>query len=99
MKEKYPPVIVHILDKEYQVACPPEERKALQQAADDLNERMRNIRNSGSIVGLDRIAVMAALNLCHELHQARAEKHQAEAQPALERMAQKLEKVLNDSER
>lgn len=95
MKDKHPPVIVHILDKEYQVACPPEERKALQQAAEELNERMRNIRNSGSIVGLDRIAVMAALNLCHELQQARSDKHETEAQPTLERLAQKLEKALD----
>ncbi len=62
-------VIVNILDKEYQIACPPEEREALHNAAAELDERMRNIRNTGSVIGLDRIAVMAALNLCHELQQ------------------------------
>lgn len=95
VKDKHPPVFVHILDKDYQVACPPEERKALVQAAEELDERMRTIRNNGSIVGLDRIAVMAALNLCHELHQARAQQNfNAETQPALERIAEKLEKAL-----
>lgn len=97
MKEKNPPVFVHILDKDYQIACPPEERKALLQAAEELDARMRTIRSSGSIVGLDRIAVMAALNLCHELHQAQAQNTQTEGEPALERMAQKLERALGQS--
>lgn len=60
-------VSVRILDKEYQVACPPEERDALLRAAQELDERMRTIRNSANIIGLERIAVMAALNLSHEL--------------------------------
>lgn len=60
-------VSVKILDKEYQVACPPGERDALLQAAYNLDQRMRHIRNGGSVIGLERIAVMAALNLSHEL--------------------------------
>lgn len=63
-------VFVKILDKEYQVACPPGERDALLQAAHNLDQRMRNIRNTGSVIGLERIAVMAALNLSHELLEA-----------------------------
>lgn len=62
-------VVITILDKDYPIACPPEERDALVRAAQELNNRMRTIRNTGSIIGLERIAVMAALNLCHELHQ------------------------------
>ncbi len=60
-------VFVQILDKEYQVACPPGERDALIQAAHNLDERMRDIRGGGTVIGLERIAVMAALNLSHEL--------------------------------
>ncbi|MBU3068437.1 cell division protein ZapA [Aestuariicella sp. G3-2] len=60
-------VFVKILDKEYQVACPAGEKEALLQAAHNLDERMREIRSSGSVIGLERIAVMAALNLSHEL--------------------------------
>ena len=59
-------VSVRIMDKEYVVACPYDERSALLDAAEFLNARMREIRDSGKVVGLDRIAVMAALNLAHE---------------------------------
>ncbi len=59
-------VSVRIMEKEYVVACPYDERSALLDAAEFLNSRMREIRDSGKVVGLDRIAVMAALNLAHE---------------------------------
>ena len=60
-------VSVRIMDKEYVVACPYDERSALLDAAEFLNARMREIRDTGKVVGLDRIAVMAALNLAHEI--------------------------------
>ncbi len=60
-------VSVRILEKEYFVACPYEERAALLDSAEFLNARMREIRDSGKVVGLDRIAVMVALNLANEL--------------------------------
>lgn len=66
------PLSVRILEKEYFVACPPEERAALLDSAELLNGRMKEIRDSGKIVGLDRIAVMAALNLAHEVIRLRA---------------------------
>lgn len=59
-------VSVRIMEKEYVVACPYDERSALLDAAEFLNARMREIRDSGKVIGLDRIAVMAALNLAHE---------------------------------
>jgi len=58
---------VYILDKEYLVSCPEEERDALTASAKYLNDRMTEIRGSGKVVGIDRIAVMAALNLAHEI--------------------------------
>lgn len=64
------PVRVHILDREFMVAAPPEEREGLLESARQLDERMREIRDSGNIVGLDRIAIMAALNITHEMLQA-----------------------------
>lgn len=64
-------VTVNILDKEYRVACAPEEQRALLDSANILSERMREIRDSGKVVGADRVAVMAALNLTHELLQNR----------------------------
>ncbi|MGB5210120.1 MAG: cell division protein ZapA [Gammaproteobacteria bacterium] len=60
-------VSVRILEKEYQFACPASERNALLNSAEFLNAKMRQIRDSGKVVGLDRIAVMAALNLANDL--------------------------------
>lgn len=60
-------VEVKILDKEYLVACPEEEQDALLQAARHLDIKMREIRSSGKVFGTERIAVMAALNITHEL--------------------------------
>jgi cell division protein ZapA len=60
-------VSVRILEKEYFVACPLEERSDLLDSAEFLNSKMREIRDTGKVVGLDRIAVIAALNLANEL--------------------------------
>lgn len=72
MNEQHSQVSVRILDKEYQVACPVSERTDLLDSAEILNTRMREIRDSGRIVGLDRIAVMAALNMANDLLHAQA---------------------------
>ncbi|ALP51966.1 Z-ring-associated protein ZapA [Candidatus Tenderia electrophaga] len=63
------PVVLTILGKEYRVACPPEEREALLQSAAYLDEKMCEIRDRGRTTGSDNIAVMAALNITHELMQ------------------------------
>lgn len=60
-------VSITILDKEYLIACPEEERHDLIRSADYLDKKMREIRDAGKIIGSDRIAVMAALNISHEL--------------------------------
>ncbi|MGI9329077.1 MAG: cell division protein ZapA [Gammaproteobacteria bacterium] len=67
MTEMYAHVSVKILEKEYQISCPADERKSLVDSAEMLNAKMREIRDSGKVVGLDRIAVMAALNMANEL--------------------------------
>jgi cell division protein ZapA len=69
MSESYAQVSVRILDKEYQIACPTNERTDLLDSAEMLNEKMREIRDTGRVVGLDRIAVMAALNMANDLLQ------------------------------
>lgn len=66
-------VSVRILEKEYQFACPANERNDLLNAAEFLNAKMRQIRDSGKVVGLDRISVMAALNLANELLKTRSQ--------------------------
>ena len=63
-------VVVYLLDKEYRVACPPGERESLLRAARYLDERMQEVKES-NVIGLERIAVMAALNLSHELLETR----------------------------
>jgi cell division protein ZapA len=78
MTEQIAQVSVRILDKEYQVACPAEERTDLLDSAEILNEKMREIRDSGRIVGLDRIAVMAALNMANDLIHAKARDQELE---------------------
>lgn len=60
-------VTVHILDKEYCIACPQDERANLESAARYLDGKMREIRSGGKVIGADRIAVMAALNITHDL--------------------------------
>ncbi|HET9843385.1 MAG TPA: cell division protein ZapA [Gammaproteobacteria bacterium] len=58
---------VTIVDKEFRVNCTKDAENALQEAATYLDKQMRKIRNTGRVIGLERIAVMAALNICHEL--------------------------------
>jgi cell division protein ZapA len=65
-------VKVHILDKEYLVSCPEEEQDALLSSAKFLNDKMADIRASGKVVGIDRIAVMTALNLAHNVLEAKS---------------------------
>jgi cell division protein ZapA len=60
-------VSIDILDKSYQVACEPEQEAELRQAASDLDDQMRSIRSTGKIIGLERVAIMAALNLSHQV--------------------------------
>jgi len=60
-------VVVRILDKEYQVSCPPAEQEALLKSARHLDESMRKIKGRGNIHGLEKISVMAALNITHEM--------------------------------
>lgn len=67
-------VSVRILDKEYQVACGPEEIDELTASARYLDAQMRIIRESGKVLGLDRMAVMAALNIAHEFLKMRSER-------------------------
>ena len=75
-------VSVRILDREYQVACPPAERDALVESAAYLAARMKEIRDTGKVVGADRIAVMAALNIANEMLRQREQGHGSQAELA-----------------
>ncbi len=71
-------VSVRILEKEYVVACPIDERSALLDSAELVDRRLRDIRESGKVVGLDRMAVITALNLAHDLLKVQQQEHELE---------------------
>lgn len=66
MSSNSTPITVQILDKEYRISCPAGEEDALRESASLLNNRIVEVRESGKVIGPDRITVMAALNLAHE---------------------------------
>ena len=100
MNEPFAQVSVRILDKEYQVACPPEQRTDLLDSAEVLNAKMREIRDSGRVVGLDRIAVMAALNMANDLlhAQARDRELDGDISDRLKLISERVEGVLGNNQ-
>ena len=58
---------IKILEKEYRVACPVDEKETLLASANMLNDKLNEIKDKGAVIGTERIAVMAALNMSHEL--------------------------------
>lgn len=92
-------VTVQILDKEYRVACGPEEEQALFEAARYLSKKMQEIRDRGRVIGIDRIAVMAALNLAHDLLQCQAGSMQDSESVAarIHTLRGKVERAINKS--
>lgn len=67
------PVSVHILEREYTIGVEPGERSSLMAAAKLLDSKMREVRGSNKMAAVDRVAVLAALNMAHELQQLRDE--------------------------
>ena len=100
MSDSYAQVSVRILDKEYQVACPTNERTELLDSAEELNSRMREIQDTGHVVGLDRIAVMAALNMANELLRARARDRELDGDLSvrLKSITDRVESVLGNAQ-
>ncbi len=93
-------VSVRILDKEYKVACPADERTDLLDSAEILNAKMLEIRDSGRVVGLDRIAVMAALNMANDLLHAQARDRllEGDLSSRLKIISERVESVLGESQ-
>ena len=73
MSKSSEPVTIRVLDREYTVGVEPDERDSLVAAAKLLDTKMREIRGSNKLAAVDRIAVLAALNLAHELQQVRGD--------------------------
>ncbi len=86
------PVRISILGKEYHIVCPKDERDGLLEAARQLEDKMDEIRNSGRVFGGERIAVMAALNVTHELLQSSLNKDSGQAlEPGLSERVSNLQ--------
>jgi cell division protein ZapA len=66
MNSTVKPITVTIMDKEYVVGCAEDEREALFASVEFLNRKLREQRDSGKVIGSERVAVMAALNIAHE---------------------------------
>ena len=96
MSEGTVAVTVHILDRDYVVACSAGERLGLIEAAQRLDADMRQLRNASRSAGLDRIAVLAALNIAHELIQTRHQSSQGDTELTreLDALRQKLDGAL-----
>jgi cell division protein ZapA len=90
------PVSIQILDKEYLIACPPNERDDLLEAARFLNGRLREIRDGGKVIGIERIAVMAALNMANDLikHKGREQRLNTEVGGRVKHLRERAEKAL-----
>ncbi len=89
-------VVVKLLDKDYQVACPVGQQEALRESAQYLDNQMKTIRGSGKVIGLERIAVMAALNITNELLQ-NSDQVETPAPPANSAQLKGLNDKLDDA--
>jgi cell division protein ZapA len=93
------PINISILDKDYKVACPPGEQSALLESAKFLDGKMRETRESGTILGSERIAVITALNLANELLNSSIvdKKIGQELPPRLKKLESKISEVLEQT--
>lgn len=91
---------LQILGREYRVACPEGQETSLHAAADYLGRQMREIRDSGKVMGLERIAVMAALNITHELLSERQNQQAVEEglEPKVEALHAEVREALNKAQ-
>ena len=93
------PINISILDKDYKVACPPGEQSALLESARFLDLKMREVRDSGNIMGSERIAVITALNMANDLLQTgNVDKELGqELPPRLKDLESKISRVLEQA--
>ncbi len=96
---KLHPVSIKILGKDYRIACADKEQEILLRSAQELDDQMREIRASGTVNGADRIAVMAALNLTHELRLAQGKEQNPtnNISSKLTKLRHKIENILENS--
>jgi cell division protein ZapA len=93
------PINISILDKDYKVVCPPGEQSALLESARFLDSKMREVRDSGNILGSERIAVITALNMANDLLRTSNldKKIGPELPPRLKNLESKISRVLEQA--
>jgi cell division protein ZapA len=93
------PVNIRVLDREYTIGVDPDGRDSLMAAAKLLDGKMREVRGANRMAAVDRIAVLAALNLAHELQQLRdsGSGHERELQRTLDEIQRKLDGALQQA--
>jgi len=96
MSKTLQPVTLNILGKEYRIACAENERDTLLQTAQMLDQQMRKIHETGKVSGNDRIAVLAALNITHDLSQNTQSNQIIDFTERLLAMQHKIESVLEN---
>ncbi len=96
MKENGNPVTINILDKEYLISCNEDEREQLHTAVTYLNTKMLDMKNSGRVIGSERIAVMTALNLAHDLlaYKQENDDYTSSVDTTIQRLQSKIDEAL-----
>lgn len=96
MSDEERAISIHILGKEYLIACDEREQALLKNAATLLNDKMSEIKNSGKIIGSERITVLAALNIAYELldYKKSKEDYSETMEEVMQRLKNKVDQAL-----
>jgi cell division protein ZapA len=99
MAQEVDTVSINILGREYQISCPPAEEEALRKSAKYLDKQMEKVKSRGSTLTFEKLAVMAALNICHELLQQsqQAETSESDYIDKVRSLQEKIEAALQNS--
>ena len=98
MKPTKEGIKIHIMGKEYAVACEPEEKRNLLEAARYLDDTMQDVQKTGKIIGAERLAVMVALNMSNELLELRNRQTSDEViANRLEQLQDKIDGVMQET--
>lgn len=100
MSNDVSPVNITILDKEYLISCTEEEREQLHEAVSILNSKINQVKDSGNVIGSERIAVMAALNIAHELiaYKQKNQVYTSKLDDTIRRLQSKIHNALGKGE-
>ncbi len=94
------PVPISILDKEYLISCPEDEREQLYAVVEFVNEKLLEVKSSGSVIGTERIVIMAALNIANELiaYKRRNKDYTESVGSVVQRLQTKIDGILTKDE-